>query len=126
MVLLQTPQVGFLNFRVSHKFIPSAPQGNFAGLQDKGMMGYFQCLIDVLFHQENRHLLILEGLDEFEHRLDNDGTESEGGLVHHEKGGLAHHGPCNGQHLLFSAAEGTGDLSSPDLEQGKEIVSPVQ
>ena len=53
-------------------------------------MGDFQCLINILLHQQDGYLLIVEGLDKLKYGLHNKGTEPERGFIQHEYDRLRH------------------------------------
>ena len=55
-----------------------------------------------------------------------DGAQAERRLIEHEDGRLAHHGPADGEHLLFAAREGAGFLTRSRLQHGEEVVGPFQ
>ena len=64
----------------------------------------------------------MELLDDIKDLLHQDGRQPHGGLIQHQKLGLAHQRPADGQHLLLAAAEGAGHLAAPLLQAGEALV----
>lgn len=83
-------------------------------------MGDRQRQVGVLFHQENRQAALFVDLDDLvKDGAHEHGGDAEGGLVQHEALGLAHEGPGDGEHLLFTTGKGAGELGDALLEPGE-------
>ena len=68
----------------------------------------------------------MEGLDDLEDLLHQNGGQPHGGLVQHHQFGAGHQGAPHGQHLLFAAGERAGDLAAALLQAGKLLVDGLQ
>lgn len=100
-----------------------------AGLHDIAAVGHFEGEIGVLFdEQDGDAALAIDLGDLLEDGFDEQRGDAEGGFVEHEEAGAAHEGAADGEHLLFAAGEGSGDLAVPFLqarEQRKHVVELV-
>ena len=85
-------------------------------------MGQFQRFLDILLHEKDgQAFLLVQPLDHLENFRDQFGHDAHGGLIEHEELGLGHQTAGDGQHLLFPAAQGSGLLILPFLQNGKEF-----
>jgi len=110
---------------VAQQSLSSAGQGDPAGFQDIGAMGDPERLVDVLFHEENRHALLVDLLDDVEDEFYKEWSQAEGGLVEQEKSRIGHESPGNGEHLLFAPRHGPPQLFGPFHEAGEELKTAV-
>src|SRR5260370_38149002 len=80
-------------------------------LEDIDAVGMRQREGDVLLAEENRdRRRLAQALERPGELLEDDGGEAERRLVENEQLWLHHQGPCDGQHLLLAAREGSGRL----------------
>ncbi len=86
--------------------------------------GKLETPLDILFDEKNRPSFGIDRFDGFEDHLHHYGSQPQGRFIHHQQFGLAHQRPPNGQHLLLSPAQGSGDLLLPfpeDRKKGKDL-----
>src|SRR5512137_1376000 len=111
MVLLQRAHIRLLNLRVRQEFLAFACHRHPPCFENESTMGNFQGLMNILLDQQNRNLLLIESLDEFEDQLHNKRSQSERRFIQHEKFWSRHQGPSNGNHLLLSPAHPPSQLA---------------
>ncbi len=70
---------------VAQESLSRAGQGDPAGFQDIGAVGDPERLVDVLFHEEYRHALPVDLLDDVEDEFYEERGQAEGGLVEEEE-----------------------------------------
>ena len=110
-------EIGFADFGVCAESGGLVLEGDAAGFEDVTVMGDFEGEVGVLFDEENGDALGFVDLDDFlENGFDEERGDAEGGFVEHEEAGLAHEGAADGEHLLFAAGKGAGDLFVAFLE----------
>ena len=59
--------------------------------------------------------------DQREQFLDHQRRQSERGFVQDQQPGLGHQAPADGQHLLFAAGHGAGQLAQALAQPGKGV-----
>src|SRR4030042_2045045 len=121
-----SPDIGLANFLVREEIFSPAAHDNFPRLQDIGMMGYLQGLVNILLHKQYPRLLFVQGRDELKYCLHQNWAKPERGLIKHNKLWPGHDGPSNCQHLLFSAAQGAGPLVLAVLQHGEKAIDTLQ
>src|SRR5216683_2345481 len=74
----------------------------------------------VLLHQQDRHALLVQHLDDLADLRDHARHQSFRRLVQQDDLGLEHHRPGDGQHLLLAARQRAAGLAAP-LGQHREV-----
>src|SRR5512139_873468 len=116
------PQEGLLDDLRSEESLSCPFLNGAPGLKDIGAVGQFQGLPDVLFDEEDGFPCLLQLGHGLEHLVDELWHEAQRGFVEHEEFWPGHQTPSNGEHLLFTPAEGSSELKPPFLQAGKELI----
>src|SRR5256884_3253342 len=97
--------VGALEEHLGRAFLDDAP-----GLQYVAAIGHGECLGSVLLDQQDGRALAVDVTNDVEDLIDEDGRQSERGLVEEQHLGLGHQPAGDGQHLLLASREGAANL----------------
>src|SRR5256885_2519717 len=97
--------VGAFEEHLGRVFLDDAP-----GLQYVAAIGHGECLGGVLLDQQDGRALAVDVTNDVEDLVDEDGRQSERGLVEEQHLGLGHQPAGDGQHLLLAAREGAANL----------------
>src|SRR5437763_11141327 len=97
--------VGAFEEHLGRAFLDDAP-----GLQYVAAIGHGECLGGVLLDQEDGRALAVDVTNDVEDLVDEDGCQSERGLVEEQHLWLGHQPAGDRQHLLLAAREGAADL----------------
>src|SRR5262252_7712928 len=90
-----------------------------AFLHDVDALARFQRQRHVLLHQQNRHALPVQHVDDLSDLPNHARHQPLGGLVQQDDLGLEHHRPGDGEHLLLASREGAAGLVAPLGEHGE-------
>ena len=89
-------------------------------------MSHLQGRFGILFHQQHGHAFGIDLADDVKNHADDDGSQSQGRLVHHQHLGPAHEGTAHGEHLLLAARKRSGLLLVTLLQPGKQAEDVFQ
>ena len=74
-----------------------------ACFQNVGIVCNLEGLVGVLLNEQDSSSGFIDFLNDFKDVVDDEGSEAQGGFVHHNQLGSSHEGSSDSQHLLFSA-----------------------
>src|SRR5512139_2971653 len=75
------------------------------GLQDVCIMGDFEGSVGILLDKEDRMALLVQCDDDVKDRIDEEGSQAQGGFVKKKNPRVGHQSPADGQHLLLATRE---------------------
>lgn len=119
-------EVGLSHFFVGKQTFGRSLKRDAPGLHDIAAVGYLERLVRILLHEKHRGAVAVDLLDDVEDLLDDDGREAQRRLVQQQKPRAAHDGARDGEHLLFTAGQGTPCLTTPLCEDGKEVEDVIE
>ena len=100
-------------------------QHEHAIVEDIGALRHLKALHHVLFDQQERDALGVDGLDQREQLLDQKRRQAERRLVEDQKPGLGHQAAPDGEHLLLAARQRAGALALPFGKPREDREHPV-
>src|SRR5207244_12888491 len=113
-------QVGAPDVLVAEQLLAAADERHAAVLQHVPAAGEGQRLARVLLDQQHGRPGAIDLADDMEDLLDDQGGQTERGLVQHQELRQRHERAADGQHLLLAARKGPGRLGHPLAEPWKQ------
>jgi len=112
-------QVGPLYLFIAAQFLGRPVERDPACLQHISVISYLKRHVGVLLYQQDGHALPVDIADQVKNQLYQIGRQAQGRLVQQQKLWIAHQGPADCQHLLFTAGQGACLLLQAFLEPGE-------
>src|ERR1700690_111670 len=118
-ICLLNSQISLFDILVAEQFLAGTAELYRTGFEHIPPVRELQCSTSILLYQKDRYSLPVDVPNYLEYPADHDRCQPQGWLIQKEHPGVRHKRPADGEHLLFTPAQGTAHLARPLLEDRK-------